>query len=139
MRRQRGMAVIAAILVVALVAGAASFMAWQQQLWVRQVENLNEQAQSRVVVLAALQWARSVLAQDARNNAGSQETASDEMKSTLDAVERKIEELKSRKASLAAQVRGHGAACLLVTHSRAAAARADRVLELRPDGLVAVA
>lgn len=68
MRRQRGMAVITAILVVALVASAASFMAWQQQLWVRQVENLNEQAQSRVVVLAALQWARSVLAQDARNN-----------------------------------------------------------------------
>lgn len=68
MRRQRGMAVITAILVVALVASAASFMAWQQQLWVRQVENLNEQAQSRVVVLTALQWARSMLAQDARNN-----------------------------------------------------------------------
>lgn len=68
MRTQRGMAVITAILVVALVASAASFMAWQQQLWVRQVENLNEQAQSRVVVLAALQWARSILAQDARDN-----------------------------------------------------------------------
>lgn len=68
MRRQRGMAVITAILVVALVASAASFMAWQQQLWVRQVENLSQQAQSRVVVLAALQWARSALAQDARNN-----------------------------------------------------------------------
>ena len=68
MRRQHGMAVITAILVVALVASAASFMAWQQQLWVRQVENLNEQAQSRVVALAALQWARAVLAQDARDN-----------------------------------------------------------------------
>jgi len=68
MRRQRGMAVITAILVVALVASAASFMAWQQQLWVRQVENLNAQAQSREVALTALQWARSVLAQDARNN-----------------------------------------------------------------------
>jgi len=65
---QNGMAVITAILVVALVASAASFMAWQQQLWVRQVENLNQQAQSRVVVLAAMQWARSILAQDARNN-----------------------------------------------------------------------
>ena len=63
------MAIITAILVVALVASAASFMAWQQQLWVRQVENLNQQAQSRVVVMAALQWARSVLAQDARDNA----------------------------------------------------------------------
>ena len=29
-------------------------MAWQQQLWLRQVENLNAQAQSRVVVLTAL-------------------------------------------------------------------------------------
>lgn len=65
---QKGMAVITAILVVALVASAASFMAWQQQLWVRQVENLNQQAQSRVVVLTAMQWARSILAQDARNN-----------------------------------------------------------------------
>ena len=62
------MAIITAVLVVALVASAASFMAWQQQLWVRQVENLNQQAQSRVVVMAALQWARSVLAQDARDN-----------------------------------------------------------------------
>ena len=63
------MAVITAILVVALVASAASFMAWQQQLWVRQVENLNAQAQSRAVVMAALQWARSALADDARRNA----------------------------------------------------------------------
>jgi general secretion pathway protein K len=68
MRGQRGLAVISAILVVALVASAASFMAWQQQLWVRQVENLNEQAQSRAVVLAAMQWARATLAQDARDS-----------------------------------------------------------------------
>jgi putative ABC transport system ATP-binding protein len=33
------------------------------------------------------------------------------------------------------QVRAQGAACLLVTHSHAAAQRADRVLELRPEGL----
>jgi general secretion pathway protein K len=68
MKAQRGMAVITAILVVALVASAASFMAWQQQLWVRQVENLNEQAQSRAVVLAAMQWARAILAQDAHGS-----------------------------------------------------------------------
>lgn len=33
------------------------------------------------------------------------------------------------------QVRLHQAACVLVTHSHAAAARADRVLELTPDGI----
>ena len=37
--------------------------------------------------------------------------------------------------TLALQTRAYGAACLLVTHSRSAAARADRVLVLRPDGL----
>ena len=35
------------------------------------------------------------------------------------------------------QVREQGAACVLVTHSRTAAARADRVLTLTPTGLVA--
>ncbi len=38
---------------------------------------------------------------------------------------------------LAQRVREHRTACLLVTHSLAAAARADRVMELRRDGLVA--
>jgi putative ABC transport system ATP-binding protein len=36
---------------------------------------------------------------------------------------------------LQTQVRQTGAACLLVTHSAAAAARADRVLRLAPDGV----
>jgi putative ABC transport system ATP-binding protein len=36
---------------------------------------------------------------------------------------------------LVQQSRAHRTACLLVTHSHAAAQRADRVMELRPDGL----
>jgi putative ABC transport system ATP-binding protein len=40
-------------------------------------------------------------------------------------------------ALLVAQAHEHGAACLLVTHSEHAAARADRVLRLTPTGLVA--
>ena len=39
---------------------------------------------------------------------------------------------------LADQVRAEGAACLLVTHSAAAARLADRVLELRSDGIAEV-
>jgi putative ABC transport system ATP-binding protein len=39
-------------------------------------------------------------------------------------------------ALFAETVKRHGATVVLVTHSRAAAVRADRVLELRPDGLV---
>jgi len=38
---------------------------------------------------------------------------------------------------LVEQVRANGAACLLATHSRAAAARADRALTLTPTGIVA--
>jgi len=38
---------------------------------------------------------------------------------------------------LVEQVRAHGAACLLATHSRAAAARADRSVSLTPGGIVA--
>ena len=38
---------------------------------------------------------------------------------------------------LASQVRSEGAACVLVTHSRAAAARADRVLRLHANGIEA--
>ncbi len=37
---------------------------------------------------------------------------------------------------LSAQVRREGAACVLATHSRAAAARADRVLTLTPQGII---
>jgi putative ABC transport system ATP-binding protein len=37
---------------------------------------------------------------------------------------------------LAAQVKHEGAACMLATHSRTAAARADRVLTLTPAGIV---
>jgi putative ABC transport system ATP-binding protein len=40
---------------------------------------------------------------------------------------------------LSTQVRAEGAACVLVTHSRAAAARADRVLTLTNDGMRAAA
>lgn len=39
--------------------------------------------------------------------------------------------------TLVRQARLHGTACLLVTHSHAAAARADRVMELRSNGLFA--
>jgi len=54
----------------------------------------------------------------------------DEPTGNLDAgnAERVLEVLEQ-------QSRAHGTACLLVTHSRAAAARADRVMQLRADGL----
>ena len=66
--RERGVALITVILIVALAASMAAFMAWQQQIWVRQVENLRDQAQAQAVARSAIDWARAVLAEDARNN-----------------------------------------------------------------------
>ena len=37
--------------------------------------------------------------------------------------------------ALVAETRAHGAACVMVTHSAAAARRADRVLRLTREGL----
>ena len=45
--------------------------------------------------------------------------------------------LNALLAVLREQVQGAGAACLLVTHSAAAAQRADRVLRLTAQGIVA--
>jgi general secretion pathway protein K len=66
--RERGVALITVILIVALAASMAAFMAWQQQIWVRQVENLRDQSQAQAVSRAAIDWVRAVLADDARKN-----------------------------------------------------------------------
>lgn len=66
--RQHGAALILAILVVALASSIAIFMAAQQSLWTQQAENLSARAQSKALTQAAIDWARGILAQDARNN-----------------------------------------------------------------------
>lgn len=68
MRRERGVALITVILVVALATSTAAFMAWQQQLEVWRVENLRDQAQASAIAHAAVDWARAILADDARDN-----------------------------------------------------------------------
>lgn len=61
---QRGVVVITAILVVALVAGIASFIAWQVQLRMRQSENMVNKSQSQALVAASLEWIGMELARD---------------------------------------------------------------------------
>jgi general secretion pathway protein K len=67
MRRERGAAVITAMLVVALAATAAAFMMWQNHLWLRQVENMDQQAQARWIAHAAIQWSTAILDEDTRD------------------------------------------------------------------------
>ena len=63
-RTQRGVAVVMALLVVALATSAATYILWQQSLWVRQVENLNARAQADAIARAAASWAATILAED---------------------------------------------------------------------------
>jgi general secretion pathway protein K len=57
-------AVVMAVLIVALATSAATYLLWQQSLWVRQVENLAGRAQAEVIARAAAGWAATILAED---------------------------------------------------------------------------
>ncbi|MDD4928334.1 MAG: type II secretion system minor pseudopilin GspK [Gallionella sp.] len=65
---QRGVAIIMVMLIVAMATVLASYLAQQQQLWQRQVESQFDRAQARRLGIAGIDWARAVLAEDARAN-----------------------------------------------------------------------
>lgn len=65
---QRGAALIMALLVVALATSLASTLIWRQDLWLRQVETRRDLAQARLLSLAGIEWARAILADDARTS-----------------------------------------------------------------------
>jgi len=65
-KKNCGAALILVLLIVALATSVAVFMASRQNLWLRQVESQFDRAQARRVGIAAIDWARAVLAEDAR-------------------------------------------------------------------------
>jgi general secretion pathway protein K len=66
--RQKGLALITAMLVVAIAATTAAYLSLDQQIWLRQAQNLSDRAQGEVVRAAALEWAITILAKDAKDN-----------------------------------------------------------------------
>ncbi|MBI3778763.1 MAG: type II secretion system minor pseudopilin GspK [Gammaproteobacteria bacterium] len=66
--RQRGLALITAMLVVAIAATTAAYLSLDQQIWLRQAQNLSDRAQAEVVRAGALEWAITILAKDAKDN-----------------------------------------------------------------------
>jgi general secretion pathway protein K len=66
---RRGFAVVMAMLIVALAASVAGFMAWQQSMWVRQAENLSNLAQADAIARAAGRWALMALVEDGKRSA----------------------------------------------------------------------
>lgn len=67
-KRQQGVAIIMVLLIVAIATSLAAYMAMQQNLWQRQVESQFERAQARQLGAAGIDWARAVLAEDARGS-----------------------------------------------------------------------
>lgn len=66
MHRQRGIAAVIAILVVAIATTAASYMLWYQSLATRHVENIVARAQADAVARAGGAWAAAILNTDDR-------------------------------------------------------------------------
>jgi len=66
MRRERGLAAVTAILVVAVAASAAVLMLAQQSAMLDQVSLITSRAQADLYAQAGLDWARGVLSEDAR-------------------------------------------------------------------------
>jgi general secretion pathway protein K len=66
--RQRGVAVITALLLTTLAVAIVASLFWQQQVQVRSMENQRLHLQTKWILLGALDFSRLVLQQDAQNN-----------------------------------------------------------------------
>lgn len=75
--RQRGLALITAMLVVAIAATTAAYLSLDQQIWLRRAQNLTDRAQAEVVRAGAEEWAIIILAKDAKDNPHSDDLTED--------------------------------------------------------------
>jgi general secretion pathway protein K len=66
--RQRGVAIITALLLTTLAVTIVASLFWQQQVQVRSMENQRLQLQTRWILRGALDWSRLILSQDGRDN-----------------------------------------------------------------------
>ncbi|MDD3884256.1 MAG: type II secretion system minor pseudopilin GspK [Gallionella sp.] len=64
--QEKGAAIIMVMLIVALATLLATYIARQQSLWQRQIESHFDRTQARQFGIAGIDWARAILADDAR-------------------------------------------------------------------------
>ncbi|MGS5087836.1 type II secretion system minor pseudopilin GspK [Hydrogenophaga sp. A37] len=69
-RHQRGVALLMALLIVAVVTVLASAILWRVDIWVTQVNVLRDARQSHRLVMGGVDWARSVLYERQRQRVG---------------------------------------------------------------------
>ncbi|WP_028452221.1 general secretion pathway protein GspK [Chitinilyticum aquatile] len=65
MRSQRGLAIVVAMVIAALIATGVSWLMWRQSLWLRQIGNQQDLAMTRSIARSALDLARLTLRDDA--------------------------------------------------------------------------
>ncbi|MES2015381.1 MAG: type II secretion system minor pseudopilin GspK [Pseudomonadota bacterium] len=70
LKRQRGVAVITALLLTTLAVTIVASLFWQQQVQVRTMENQRLHLQTKWILRGALDWARLVLRQDGMDSPG---------------------------------------------------------------------
>jgi general secretion pathway protein K len=70
LQRQRGVAVITALLLTTLAITIVASLFWQQQVQVRSIENQRMQLQKQWILRGALDWARIILWVDQQNTGG---------------------------------------------------------------------
>lgn len=68
MIRQRGAAVVFAMLIAALAAAVVAGLVWRQELWRRQFELAAARVEARTLALAGVRWAMLILQEDARTS-----------------------------------------------------------------------
>ena len=73
--RQRGVAIVTALLLTTLAVTIVASLFWQQQVQVRSIENQRLHLQTRWILRGALDWARLILQQDANDSQITAETS----------------------------------------------------------------
>ncbi|MRV75738.1 general secretion pathway protein GspK [Duganella sp. FT92W] len=73
--RQRGVAIVTALLLTTLAVTIVASLFWQQQVQVRSIENQRMHLQTRWILRGALDWARLILQQDAVDSKVTAETS----------------------------------------------------------------
>lgn len=68
MKKQRGVALVTVLLIVAMAMTVMAFMAQQQAFWQRDMINGRDRVQAAYIAQAGVDWARAVLADDKANN-----------------------------------------------------------------------
>lgn len=66
--RQRGAAIVTALLLTTLAVTIVTSLFWQQQVQIRAIENQRLQLQKQWILRGALDWARLILSEDARHS-----------------------------------------------------------------------